>query len=775
MPFDPEAVRRRAATFTPRRPAGIAGIIAGVHRDPALAQWLPMESGALLPVPTRVRERWELWSLVAVVRQTGSGAEEYAVPWGCVQWDLPSGRIGQLVDLARRPDLAAALEAARDAGPASWRMDGVPAGAREALLTRLDEVTSGTGDELATLGPAYAELLPAGALDLYRAVVPGVQAWLRPANTASVADVTKPVADVTNPVADVTKPVAEVTKPVAATVSGPQPEKSPALALGPLVRRAERLTGQVDGEQAAALTEGFARLARRRDDTFRIAVCGTSGAVRATVDVLLGAPVLPSTRAVPPVVVGRSAEARLELPPETTLPLAAASWDRVPENAVAVRAFLDVDFLRALDGEVEVAADGAEPTGADVLLLAVTAASSLGLTEREFLDQQVRSAHVQRVAVIITGLEEVDTGERDGVIRYVAKRAEQVHPGIDVLVLPAAASADTEIKELREAVLRLGDAAARPRLRESQVLGLLTDHAAALVVAAAESEEAALRKTQQREAERREAEQRIDDRRVDWLAVRNELRQRGTRNVDALRRSLLAFREDLLERLRFDLKRSRDPRQWWDEDLPFRLRRELEAAVRRYEGQLENSTTADLEWLDSRCRELFGRSVATGPGLRGPLAPDDPELRQIDAPDLARYRLGFRIAPAVAGLLGVLFIPGGIIAMGLASAVALAAGELKLQGMVAEQHDQVAAALPGAVDRAIDAVSDQLSNRIRELYSGLLDDIERGSRTWQDAALATIHRSGETPDEGANRRALGTEARELLAELRATTTAGETR
>ena len=773
MPFDPEAVRRRAATFNPHRFPGVAGIIAGVHRDPALVQWLPMESSAVLPVPTRLQGRWELWSLVTVVRQIDSGTNEYAVPWGAVQWDLPSGRIGQFVDLARRTDLAAAMEAARGADAACWRVSAAAADAHGALLARLDAVTSGAADP-ADLAPTYAELLPVGVLELYRAVVPGVQVWLRPTDPTPTADL--------NPTADTapqtyTPPKADTgTAPVASSgVAGPRPEPRPAVALGPLLRRAERLTAQVGGDRGAALTEELARLARRRNDMFRLAVCGTSAAVRSTVDTLLGVSVLPSTRTVPPLAVGCSADARLELPPETTLPLAAASWDQLPEDAADVRVLLDVEFLRALDGEIEVAADGATPTGADVLLLAVVAGSSLSLPEREFLDQQVNTAHVQRAAVIVSGLEEVDPDERDGVLRYIGKRAEQVSPGIEVLVLPPAASADAEVKELREAVLRLGEAATRPRLREVQVLSKLTDHAAALLVAAGEGEQGAVEEKRRRAAERREAEQRIDDRRVDTLAVRNELRQRGTRSVEKLRRSLLAFREDLLDRLRFDLKRSRDPRQWWEEDLSFRLRRELEAAVRRYEGQLENSMTADLEWLDSRCRELFGRSVATGRGPHSPLSPEGPELRDTDAPDLTRYRLGVRIAPAVAGLLGVLFIPGGIIAMGLASAVALAAGEIKLQGMVAEQHDQMAAELPGAVDRAIDAVSDQLSNRIKELYGGLLNDVERGGQTWQGAELSTLIRIDAPHKEGVDHRALGSEARELLAELRAATTAGETR
>lgn len=117
MPIDHEQLRQQAADFVPRRPGGIAGLVAGVHRDPALRSWLPLESSALVPVPVRDVGGWTLWSLVGVVNREPAGTRLHQVPWGAVQWDWPGGRVVQLVDLARRPELAETLSTARAASP----------------------------------------------------------------------------------------------------------------------------------------------------------------------------------------------------------------------------------------------------------------------------------------------------------------------------------------------------------------------------------------------------------------------------------------------------------------------------------------------------------------------------------------------------------------------------------------------------------------------------------------------------------------------------------
>lgn len=543
--------------------------------------------------------------------------------------------------------------------------------------------------------------------------------------------------------------------------------------LGPWLRRAGRLTGLAEGPE---LADRLAEIDRRRLDTFRLAVLGSGRGFQNLVDMLLGIPALPRTASLQgAVLVQPSADPRLEIDhpgrERLVLSLEESSWDQAAGHPAAVRVLVDSEFLRAVDGELVVLDSergagtdpGSDPAAGDVVVLAVTASSPLGMDERTLLERQLRDGHVQRVAVVVTGLDQIDPDERETVLRYIRNRAGKIAPGVELLTAPLDTH-DGEVKELREAVLRLTDPAQRSTMRAAQVAGRLGDHLARLVAVAEQGKAAADRAEGERAGRIRDAEQELEGRLVDWLGVRDELQHRGSGNVDELRASLLSYRADLQERLRFDLSRSRDPRQWWEEEFEYRLRRDLEATVRRYEGQLERHITADLQWLDGRTQELFGRPVAARPGAHAPVMPDGPQRRDIDAPDLTRYRIGLRVAPAVAGLLGVLFIPGGILAMGLASAAALAAGELKLHGMVTEQRELVAAALPAAVDRAINAMSDELSTRVRSLYAGFLDDVERSSRGWHDTELAAIRGDDRDPPPGWAK--LGVAARELRDEVR---------
>lgn len=760
MPIDHEELSRQARAFRPRRPAGIAALAAGVHRDPALRSWLTMESSALIPVPARDEDGWSLWSLIAIVRQEAPDVQTHQPPWGAVQWEWPTGRVVQLVELARRPELAAVLDEARGAPTEAWQVPGSETGRwqRDEALERLTELLASDPDDLSEMAVRYERILPAGAYPLYWALATGSRAWLRRTGD----QVAEPAhAD------DRSEPPPEHLRD-----GTPGTPTELASRLGPWLRSTRALVDRFNYPVSVAQ---LADIERRHADVFRLAVIGTGPSLNRLVNALAGSPVLPAGEPLTvPVAVLPDGDPHVEITMPgsgcVSLPLEDASWSRVSEDALAVRVLADSDFLRAVEGELVVLdTDGCErhrvadaAAASDVVLLAVRATSPLGMAERELLESQVLGRHVQRVAVVVTLLDHIDDDEREPVLRYIANRAERVSPAVHVLTGPIDGSVD-ELTELRTTVLGLADAASRRAMRHAQVTGQLADLLGHLVQVAEQGAAAAAQSAAERSVVTQAAEHDLEGRRLDWLDVRNELQRRGTSNVEELRSSLLAYRAKLLDHLGFDLKRSREPRRWWEDEFGYRFRRELEATVRRHEDQLGRNVAADLHWLDSRTAGLFGRPVATRSGEQAPLTPDDPQLPGIDAPDLSHYRVGLRIAPAVAGLLGSLLIPGGVVAVGLASAATLAAGELRLQGMITEEHQLVAAQLPAAIDRGINGVSDELSNRVRELYAGFLDDTERAERAWHDAQLAAVR--GPDPQESPW-PALAAQAQALHDELR---------
>jgi hypothetical protein len=712
-----------ARPWTPHRPPGrgISALLRDVHRDPSLRSWLPVESSVLMPVPERTPTGWSLWSLVSLVEHEERG-ERFHVPWGVLQWDWPSGRLVALSDLRRRGELADVLDAARTGAGHDWFLpaDGRTVGLRETAAARLEQLLGSPDADLSTMTGLYERLVPPALRPILWRLAEGSAAWLQRLGP--------------DPRSAARPPAAPPTAPVELGER-----------LGPWLRRAEKL---VDEVAEPALATRLAAVGSRRGEPYRVAVLGTGPALAAAVNELLGREVLPPRAPRPlPVPVVASTDPRLEVvgpaAPPTTLALEPPSWSRLTDDDV-VRVLVDSDVLRELDGELLVVDTDRCTTpvrdacaSCDIVLAVVNATSPLGMTERAMIENDCLGAHVPRVAVVVSQLHHIEPDERRPVLRYIANRAAKLGAGLEVAVAdPALAQAG--YATLAAAFPRLTARPERTSLRWSQVVGQLGDVVAELVDVATRRIEAAEQATLHDAATRRAAELRLAERGLDWTGVRNELQHRANQNVDLLRLGLLNYRKDLTDRLEFALQQSSDPRKWWHEEFEYHLRRDLEGMVRRYEHELTRRADLDAQWLDQRTEELFGRTVGTrtGTGADHPIDLDDPELRTIDARDVAQYKVGFRVVPAVAA--AVVSLIGGPVGAAVAGAVAIVAGELRLRRVVDDQRALVAVPLRAAVDGAVNRVSDELSDRVRRAYAGVVDDVAHAESVWRDAELAGL-------------------------------------
>jgi len=158
-----------AATVVLDRPGGAAGLLAGLHRDPATARAVPVESVALPPVPDRRNGRPGLVALLAVPA-AGSGRLHPA--FGMVTWDLAERRVVGLRCWGSEPPPEVA--GLPDDGP--WESVGDEAELRDALAA-LDDLCAGRPPPH-DLAARYRKVLPGRAAEWYRALVPGATAWL---------------------------------------------------------------------------------------------------------------------------------------------------------------------------------------------------------------------------------------------------------------------------------------------------------------------------------------------------------------------------------------------------------------------------------------------------------------------------------------------------------------------------------------------------------------------------------------------------------------------
>jgi hypothetical protein len=728
MTLDRDRLERLASEVPPRE-QGVRGLLRSLHRTPPLREWVTIESVALPPVPARSGERWTLTSLLAVPHQPA---------WGAVRWSWPDGRVLSMTD----------LRDARHAG--DWTADAAP-DALDELLARLDGGLDHERFDPAELAPLYARVLPPPALAVYATLVPDARAWLspHPENEASVS----------------TPPT--VQPPTAESVPG-----DPGLALEGWIADAERFAGEY-GLQP--VEEQLAALRRRRLlPGFRVAVIGESNRGKSfLVNALLGTDVLPSGargRALPPVsVVAGQPHIELVLPDggREERELQAASWHDLG-RAAAIRCFVDNAWLRELDVElVDTPAinESVERLtlvqrtldASDAVLLVVSAATPLSLTERHFLAREVVGRHIARVAVITSRWDTIEPEERAGVLEFVTEEAAAISPQ---LVVGAIDPDDPDA--LRSLVVGLAERSDRALWRDRQHAHQLLDAVDALSEASRAGVAAASLDAQQRRAALEDATRETERRKLSWDRTRIELDRRRIALAQALRAQLAATRDAVIAGLMHEAERTPDAAKWWERDLPWALDRELAATARNLDKALVAGLDADLAWLDTKL-EAGGHAPRRRSDLDAARQADGPEIENLELRDLDRWRLFTRAGGGLATIAGALLFPPAGLALGITGAVA---GEFHLRGAAAEQREQVRSRVAGEVDTAMRAHGDAIHARLEEFYAKLLDDFATKQTAWEQARVRALEAADDRSGPDWQRLAAGAD------DLRARITAG---
>lgn len=566
----------------------------------------------------------------------------------------------------------------------------------------------------------------------------------------------------------------------AAPGAGPSLVKSAGAALSTPITDTRELAERFGLDEICAEVDRLRT--RMRRPGFRIAVVGEFGRGKSSlINRLLGAPVVPEGRHTRvPIVVAPGAEAGLELQyadgRSESRPAVASSWQDLDEAAgrdggealIGVRVLVADPELARLDVEIvdtpgvnagagaETDDDAAQDlvrrtvAASDAVFMVVSASAPLGISETSFLEEEVIARHVPRITVVVSKLDTVDDDEREDIVDYLGGRVRRIAPTLEALAGPHRED-DAPLAGVRarleEYAVSGGRRAMRARQTAGQLLGLLeemTELARQGVAAGALGVE-----EKRQAAEVLEVE--IDHMTAEWGKVRVELQRRRGATAEKFREHLGQSQEELLGVLRYEMDRAPDPKTWWERDLPFRLRRELTALAKKYEGQLHSSVQADLQWLDAQMKRHFGAGTTHKVDKAEQLSTEFElhEAEQLGLKDLKSRKLAWRIGPSGVAVLGMLLIPltGGLstipMGAGMAASVGgMVLGEVKSGSLTEQQRGQAAKALEPAIEELLSGFAQQVSDRLYELYAGVMDEAVRGQKAWRSDRLAALHAEG---------------------------------
>ena len=799
MSVSSEALKQLAISNPAQQQTGVGALPRSIHRDPALRDWVTLESVAIAPIPVWCDGGWHLVSLLTVPARLERGESAWLAPWGAIQWSWPKGDVVQTIDLRNYPSFSELRrQSLLSAQPVDLTVQNnarVRTVQENALFSELDELLAHAKEatSFSKLTQYYASLLPAELYSYYHVLVPESKQWLHPSTAASHS---QPSSQQLMPTLDASTDSHIVLDPTGS------PHNSPKLGVISTAldeQLQDWLNQSLTLSQQFSLTQMQPCLQqlqeRQRLPGFRLAFVGEFSRGKSSLinrllerDVLpIGA--LPTRASLISMVAGSEDRVKLGKSFGSTKahPLDEFSWEEVlatiQENSdylMPMRITLDHPWLQSLDIEL-IDTPGAgdlksQPAAivsdllsqCDAVVLVISGTLPLSLAERSFLEQKVIGQHIPQVLVAVSKLDTVEPQERSEIMEMVRQRLDRISPKIALLPthpLEGGTADEAVLAKIRQHIETATQQGDRRYWRNCQVANQLADRVSQMAALSTEALAAEQMDAETKRKALQTAQAKLNEAELDWEQISLDLNQRRLQLEQTVRQRVQANRQDLIERLAYDLSRSSSPKTWWERDFPFQLRREFMLISRKLEREMLEAMHQDLAWLVKTLTTSFNTRLHAA---QNPLLDQlnlQPQFKALKLANTGQYRLFARLGVSAATLAGYLF--GGPVAM-LASTAVWVAGEKVIAGEVKAQRQVLDQEMLRCVDRAIDAYCREVSDRLRQVYSQFSEDVQQQRVDWhatRTEALQADFQSQSTQDWQALRDQANVLQQEILAAL----------
>jgi hypothetical protein len=403
----------------------------------------------------------------------------------------------------------------------------------------------------------------------------------------------------------------------------------------------------------------------------------------------------------------------------------------------------------------------------DAVLFLVDATMPMSLLEREMLTNLVARENIPHIVVVISKLGQVAGGERKVVLEYIKNRLSGIAAQIPIVILGEGLDGESDLGgDLSGEGLSGGDVfAAREgvgvaELKQNIAIwaadelhqGLKAKSIARHLVLLIERIEMELiikkvELTNQDETRRRELlamGDKIEQRRLIWEEISISVKKRANDCMLWLREALGKQMELTLTRLQYELSKSRNPGEWWKNDLSQRLKMELQVFVQGTEKNLEARVLDDISRSIGQVRQLCDRQMQmTGPKnmVSMPAFDIDPAaegLKNINkARDIVRIITG-SVAVASYFIIGpfgpLVSVAGGLI------------GEKLMDGDIKQQREGLALVLHSRVTELFNRVYAGAAGNIKIFYEDAAAAIRVQESEWVAGEQTVLQQRASTRD-----------------------------
>jgi hypothetical protein len=238
-----------------------------------------------------------------------------------------------------------------------------------------------------------------------------------------------------------------------------------------------------------------------------------------------------------------------------------------------------------------------------------------------------------------------------------------------------------------------------------------------------------------------------------WMQIEHQLNLRRDKVEEQIRSHLIANQDKTLAFLTYDLDRTNDVKAWWERDMPFRLRHELQAQAAGIAASIDRQLAADRKWLQEELHRQFKYPLALG--LEPGLALDEPGVdgRSLPLADAQKLKVVARVGTAAIVIAaGTLFATAGI--GGAVVATSLLAGLAAEQWnmhQTSQNREKVRGELNTLVGRGCVSYASDVSAKLKNWYDKVIESVKQVQGQWQQAQIQALQVAKQKADSAAGR------------------------
>ena len=396
----------------------------------------------------------------------------------------------------------------------------------------------------------------------------------------------------------------------------------------------------------------------------------------------------------------------------------------------------------------------------DGAIITVSATAAMSMSERVFIEQRLITPKTPYLMIIITKFDQVPVDQRPGIVEYVKDKLKSWNRDIPVFVPYKIEFPDDRYTDIvgmdkvRAELERWTRDPQRKQLTEDWILRRIGNLLSAVSSVLDEQSELLDADEQRREEIIRQKKERLSSASVMWNDLRTEMTKRCDKCYGGLLSVVNEGQKKVIERLQYEVSHNSNPRKWWEEDYPYRLKVEVMGLASSAESHVSRTVAEDIRWLNRSMNERFKMHVSVDPLESSRKRMRDDELydvEEIRLKDLNKQRAAARIGTAAITAVGyalamVVGVAPIFASLGISTGSSLVS-ENVFKGKIEKQQETLKEAIARNVPQVVCEATADSRERITDKYNEVLKSAKEQEETWMKAQMEAI---GKTNEEGSS-------------------------